>query len=230
MSQIMFIPKQRSPWEQMLPQIIGQMAMMKVQQNYQAKQQEMELSEKMALAGGKELTPEEVKTPKQQGYRRAQIRGKTYRIPMSTEEQLQQQNIFKAGEHLYQFKNGGVIRITDKESQYQPKLFVDKDGNYKWIEPGQSVPKGFKKWTATSARGITPTKLQKEYEWIKSLPKEEQKKAKEFIAWKYSVDPFRVLLQKALEEGDLEEPGSISGESERLPNETTEEYLERIGE
>lgn len=39
---IIQLQQQRSPWEQMLPQILGQLALMKVQQNFEAKQGEIE--------------------------------------------------------------------------------------------------------------------------------------------------------------------------------------------
>ena len=145
---IIQLQKQYSPWERMLPQILGQLALTHIQQNFQAKQNEMELSSKVSLAGGKKLTKEETKSPTREGYRRVNLGGKTYSLPLSTEEQLQKQNIFKLGENLYRFKDGGVTRITEKKSQYQPQLFTNEKGDLKWIEPGTDVPEGYTKYTA----------------------------------------------------------------------------------
>lgn len=144
---IMYIPRQQSPWEQMLPQILGQMALMKIQQGYRAKEQEMELAGKIGLAGGKKLTAEEIKAPIQEGYRRFQYGGKTYRVPMSIEERLAEQKTYKLGTDWYKDIGGGELeRITPKE--YQPQLFINPTtGEQKWIEPGKSVPVGFEKWT-----------------------------------------------------------------------------------
>lgn len=46
---MMYIPRRQSPWEQMLPQMLGQMALMKIQQNYQAKQAEIQREHELTL-------------------------------------------------------------------------------------------------------------------------------------------------------------------------------------
>lgn len=47
---MMYIPRQQSPWEQLLPQIIGQMAVMKMQQNWRTKEAELEREHEQTLA------------------------------------------------------------------------------------------------------------------------------------------------------------------------------------
>ncbi len=219
----MYIPKQRSPWEQMLPQILGQLAVMKIQQNFQAKQAEMQREH--------ELTKEAIE--------------KRYEVALKTHEAERKfgEKVAERGGRRYIMTPGGLVyakepskAVTSKTAPKGTQQIISPEGRRYLMPPPVPVTVGgqtigyqrgtkFEKAPASITKGITPSTLEKEYKWIKSLPEEEQKKAKEFIAWKYSVDPFRVLLQR-----ELEEEGIEMDTMGRQPGETAEEYLERIGE
>jgi len=224
---IMYIPRQRSPWEQMLPQILGQMALMKVQQNYRAKEQEMEFAGQVGIAGGKELMAEEIKTPVQEGYRRFKYKGKTYRVPITTEERLAEKGIYKLGTELYRdLGEGQLQRITTKE--YQPQLFTNpKTGEQKWISPGEKVPTDFIK--AYKPTKTTAATLQKEWEWLNKLPPDERKAAMQYIRERQQFDPMGLIMMRSIWGGELPEGiGEEIPETTPLPGETAEEYLDRI--
>lgn len=223
---IMYIPRQRSPWEQMLPQIIGQMAVMKMQQNYQAKEAEIQREHELAL-GEQE---------------------KRYDIFLKTQEAERKfgEKAAERGGRRYIMTPGGLVYakepskvVTSKTAPKGTAQLVSPEGRKYMVPPPVPVKIGdqiigYQQGTKfikkpLGARGITPSSLEKEYKWIKSLPKEEQEEAKKFIEWRVSMDPFRKLMQQALGNKDIETELELES-IEPLPGETAEEYLDRIGE
>ncbi|NIT59326.1 MAG: hypothetical protein GWN00_24820, partial [Aliifodinibius sp.] len=204
---IMYIPKQRSPWEQMLPQILGQLALTKVQQNFQAKQLDMELATK-----GFEDVPEEMRDkPAEAGYKRFAVKGgRLLRRKKTLEESLGEANIVKAGDDYFQFdpNQKTFTPLTDTETgDFKHQWFVNKKGEGKWVKPGEDPGEGWKPWSSAVEKGLAPPTRQRLYEYYKKLPDKEQNQFKKFMAI-FGLDPIDVLMAEGVfNEEETETPG-----------------------
>lgn len=168
---MMYIPREKSPWEQYLPQMLTQLALMKVGQNFQAKQAEVEATRaqtireqefgaKVGLAGGKEVSPKtatmrgpwpggkkEVRGTPQAvpGQRRFTAYGKTFEVPMGGEEILRESGIVPLTGGLIAQQKDGKWMITKLPKEYQPGVIENvKTGEQSPYQWGEDIPSGWK--------------------------------------------------------------------------------------